>query len=114
MTGPELATLSTLAGLVATVALFILLAGWSTDTSWGLTASIVRGVLGWSGRDGAPAAAISPSDQTLRPMQPPVRERLWAAAPTVASDAETEASAHSVTAAEPSAEIEDLGSRRLA
>ena len=48
MTDTELTTLSTVIWLVGTVALFILLAHWSTGESWGLTSAIVNGVRSWS------------------------------------------------------------------
>jgi hypothetical protein len=71
VTGVHLATLSTALWLVATVSLFLLLAHWSAGESWGLTASIVRGVRGWSDRDGRPRAIRSPSSEPFRPILDP-------------------------------------------
>ena len=93
MTDVQLATLSTLAWLVAMVTLLILLAGWSTGTSWGLTASIVRGVRGWSDRDDQRSLPVSPGAEDL----PPIIHRALDRRP------------------EPmvTAELVDLGNRRL-
>jgi hypothetical protein len=71
MTSVQLATMSTGLWIVATVSLFILLAEWSSGASWGLTASIVRGVRGWSDRDVPPERITSPSVAPLRPMLDP-------------------------------------------
>jgi hypothetical protein len=47
MTDTELTTLSTIAWIIATVTLFMLLASWSNGTDLGVTTGIVRGVRGW-------------------------------------------------------------------
>ena len=74
MTGVQLATMSTALWVVATVALFILLAEWSGGASWGVTASIVRGVRGWADRDGTPASTVSsPFVEPLSPLLVPKR-----------------------------------------
>jgi hypothetical protein len=70
MTSVQLASMSTALWIVATVSLFIVLAEWSSGTSWGLTASIVRGVRGWSDREGL-GAVTSPSGESLRPILDP-------------------------------------------
>lgn len=55
MTDSELTLLSTVAWVVATVALFMLLARWSTGASWGLASSLVNGIRSWTaGDDAAP------------------------------------------------------------
>ena len=75
MTDPQLATLSTILWLIATGSLFILLAGWSSGTSWGLTATIVRGVRGWADRDGPARTAASPFVDALPPLEDGLRRR---------------------------------------
>jgi hypothetical protein len=69
MSSVQLATVSTALWLVAVVALFILLAGWSTGSSWGLTSAIVRGVRGWAERDGR--LVPGPSTESLAPILDP-------------------------------------------
>ena len=53
------------------LALFILLAGWSTGGSWGLSASIVRGVRGWAEHDSGRMPVTSPFVEPLRPVLDP-------------------------------------------
>jgi hypothetical protein len=115
VSGIQLATASTALWVVATVALFILLAGWSTGTSWGLTATIVRGVRGWSDRDGRPIALASPGTEALRPMLDPyafmrrdARPPTGPASPVVPAPL---ADAPGIRA--PEAEVIELGERRL-
>jgi hypothetical protein len=102
MTGAQLTTLSTLAWLVGTVTLFILLAHWSAGGSWGISSAIARGIIGWAGRNGT-IAGEWPSDDDLGAIRPPDVDRLWAG-DSPNQDAPLD---------QPIAEIEDLGSRRL-
>jgi hypothetical protein len=107
MTGVQLATASTWLWIVATVSLFILLANWSSGSSWGLTASIVRGVRSWSDRDEATGSLTSPSAETLRPMLDPyafLRRDVRDGEPFGASLTRDEAA---------DVEIIELGERRL-
>jgi hypothetical protein len=108
MTSVQLATMSTGLWVVATVSLFILLAGWSSGESWGLTASIVRGVRGWADHDRPNPAISSPFAEPLAPLLVPKRPiggvaaaRLPSAAPSFAAHAQ------------PTVEVVDLGERRL-
>ena len=103
MSDTELATLSTIAWLVATVALFILLAGWSTGSSWGLTAALVRGVRSWSDRpEPSVRTSTSPAAEALAPLLlPPLRSPATHHAPAPGA------------VPVPLAEIEDLWTRRL-
>ena len=103
MTDTELTALSTFAWLIGTVTLFILLAHWSAGGSWGISAAVARGIIGWAGRSGA-IAGTWPSDEELGPILPPETARLWG---------EPGIGATSADAAEPVAEMEDLGARRL-
>ena len=109
MTGVQLATMSTALWVVATVSLFILLAEWSGGASWGLTASIVRGVRGWSDRDAPPASTVSsPFVEVYSPFLDPSRpiggvaaRRLPPVDPPPVRDTAS------------GAEVVDLGERRL-
>jgi hypothetical protein len=105
----QLTTLSTLAWLIGTVVLFILLAHWSAGGSWGISTAIARGLTGWAGRDAASSPG-SRSGDDLRPIQPPRLDRLWGADRTEAS---TGVAAIAESTSGPLAELEDLGSRRL-
>jgi hypothetical protein len=100
MTDVHLATMSTALWVVATVSLFILLAGWSSGESWGLTASLVRGVRGWADRGGRPMPGAPPHGEPLRPILDPYAfvRRADPRAPS-SSDADVE--------------VIDLGERRL-
>jgi hypothetical protein len=104
LTDVQFASMSTALWIVATVALFILLAEWSNGGSWGLSASIVRGVRGWSDLDGEAARTTSPSDQALRPILDPYadlrRGQGHEPRPMLASAA-------------PAAEVIELGERSL-
>lgn len=111
MTSVQLATMSTGLWVVATVSLFILLAGWSTGSSWGLTASLVRGVRGWSDRDGRPITTPAAHPEPLRPILDPyavVRRPGPSTPPRIESDAGAQ-----TAAGELPAEVIDLGARRL-
>ena len=99
MTSVQLASMSTALWVVATVSLFILLAEWSGGASWGLTASIVRGVRGWSDRDGPRAPDTSPSEEPLRPILDPYASLRRSPPPSAPA---------------PAAEVIELGERRLA
>jgi hypothetical protein len=106
MTDDQLTTLSTIAWLVGTSLLFVLLAHWSTGGSWDISSAIARGLTGWTRRNGSPGHPAG----DLPPMAPPQLDRLWGVA------GRTEAARPAVgvdVADEPAAELEDLGSRRL-
>jgi hypothetical protein len=94
MTSVQLATMSTGLWIVATVSLFILLAEWSSGASWGLTASIVRGVRGWSDHDRAPESTAEP----LRPILDPYASLRRSP---------------QLSGLTPAAEVIELGERRL-
>jgi hypothetical protein len=104
MTGVQLASMSTALWIVATVSLFILLAGWSNGASWGLTASIVRGVRGWSDTEGRPSPVTVAPVAPLRPMLDP-----YAALRRPTDDPGTAEAAE----ADALVEIVDLGERHL-
>jgi hypothetical protein len=115
MTGVQLATVSTALWVVATVALFILLAGWSTGSSWGLTASLVRGVRGWSDRPERPISAASPPSEQLRPILDPyafVRRPARRSSSNDDPDPGTYAEAQTAAGA-MHADIVELGERHL-
>lgn len=102
MTGVQLATLSTALWVVATVSLFILLAGWSNGESWGLTASIVRGIRGWPEDDQPTTTAASPVVEPTFPIlvaKRPIGGVAAARLPSVES--------------QPTVELVDHGERRL-
>jgi hypothetical protein len=99
VTDTQLTTLSTFAWLVLAVWLFILLARRSTGSSWGISTAIARGLIGWTGRNGIIAGEWS-GDGELPPMALP-----HADGPIPSKEP--------VVEADPCAEIEDLGSRRL-
>ena len=71
MTDSDLTALSTLLWTIATVSLFILLAEWSSGTSWGITTGLVRGVRGWSGREAT--VVRSAADEAVAPITAPPR-----------------------------------------
>jgi len=73
-----------------------------TDT-WGITSAIARGLIGSAGRSGA-IAGEWPSDDALGPIRLPETEHVGG---------EPGIGATSADSAEPVAEIEDLGVRRL-
>lgn len=112
MTSVQLATMSTGLWIVATVSLFILLAEWSSGASWGLTASIVRGVRGWSDHDRAPESTVSsPFVEPLSPFLDPSRPIGGVAArrlPLAAAPSES-----ALPATEASVEVVDFGEHRL-
>lgn len=105
MTDQQLTTLSTIAWIIGTTTVFILLAHWSAGGSWGISNAIARGIIGWTGRSGS-LAGEWPSDDDLGPIRPPSLDRLWAGEqpPPAPYPSPSEL---------PLAEIEDLGSRRL-
>jgi hypothetical protein len=104
----QLITLSTLAWLIGTVTLFILLAHWSAGGSWGISTAVAHGLTSWAGR-GGDAERISSSSADLRPMAPPQLERLWGADRRHSPERAGRSLADVAVA-----EFEDLGSRRLA
>ena len=111
MTGVQLATMSTGLWVVATVTLFVLLAHWSTGESWGLTASIVRGVRGWAQGDRPASTVGSPFAEPLGPMFVPRRPIGGVAAARLPS-AGAAPVAPALDAAR-TAELVDLGGHRL-
>ena len=115
MTDTQLTTLATLAWLVGTVTLFILLAHWSAGGSWGISAAVARGIIGWAGRNGSFAGEWSSTDE-LPPLQPPQVARLWGTEAGVAATIDERAPAQPLgnhPPRQPTAELEDLGTRRL-
>ena len=107
MTSVQLATISTALWVVATGAMFILLAHWSTGDSWGFAASIVRGVRGWADRD-APAVPLA------RPDVEPFCPILDPYALLRRSSGEDSSRVEAVNLAEAlDVEIIDLGERRI-
>ena len=107
MTDAQLTALSTIAWIVGTTTTFVLLAHWSAGGSWGISSAIARGLIGWTGRNGA-IAGEWPSDDDLGPIRPPRLDRLWAGEPPTASGPGL-----GPPVDQPIAEIEDLGSRLL-
>jgi hypothetical protein len=103
VTGVQLASMSTALWIVATVSLFILLAEWSGGASWGLTASIVRGVRGWADREGRPPSLTPPSVEPPRPILDPYASLRR---PPRAAGTRTDPGA-------PTSELIDLGERPL-
>ena len=103
MTDAQLTALSTIAWIVGTITTFVLAAHWSAGGSWGISSAIARGLIGWTGRNGA-IAGEWPSDDELGPIRPPSLDRLWAGDSAPAADAPVD---------QPIAEIEDLGTRRI-
>ena len=108
MTGVQLATMSTVLWVVATVSLFVLLAEWSSGASWGLSASIVRGVRGWADQD-APVPTISsplvdPVASFVDPSRP-IRGAAAARLPSVDPPSDRDASGI--------VEVVDLGERPI-
>jgi hypothetical protein len=110
MTGVQLATMSTGLWVVATVSLFILLAGWSSGESWGLTASIVRGVRGWAEHDRPASIVSSPFTEPLGPTFVPRRPIGGAAAARLPS---ARLPSGPAAGPGPAAELVDLGEHRL-
>ena len=102
MTDAQLTALSTLAWLIGTTTLFILLAHWSAGGTWGISSAIARGLTGWSGRE---AEGPRPSAAEVRPMQTPEMARLWGAVP--------EAGPQTAESDQVQSELVDLGVRRL-
>jgi hypothetical protein len=110
MTSVQLATISTALWVVATVALFIVLANWSTGGSWGLTASIVRGVRGWSDLDVATGRVTSAEVDPFRPILDPYA--LLRRSHDVTRQQRDAVPRDSVPVA-PEVEIIELGQRRI-
>jgi hypothetical protein len=118
MSSVQLATMSTGLWLVATVSLFILLAGWSSGESWGLTASIVRGVRGWAEHDRPATAVSSPFVESLGPMFVPRRPIGGVAAARLPGATRPSASTSPSTRPfadnpAPAVEVVDLGEHRI-
>lgn len=110
MSDTDLTALSTLAWLIGTVTLFALLAHWSAGASWGISAAITRGLIGWAGRN--PGFAGEWTDDELGPIRSPRLDRLWGAGSASAPPAPN-LPADQPIAELPIAELEDLGTRRL-
>lgn len=102
MTASQLTSLGTLASIIGATTIFILLAHWSAGGSWGISTAVARGLIGSAGRSGSIAGEWS-GDDALEPIRPPEMERLWG----------TERGSVRPTAVEPTAELEELGARRL-
>jgi hypothetical protein len=100
MTDAQLTALTTIAWIIGATTTFILLAHWSAAGSWGIASAIVRGAGGWSSR---PQEAAHPTGD-LPPMAAPRLDRLWGADHHPVDVDRADA---------PTAELEDLGSRRL-
>jgi hypothetical protein len=104
VTGPELATLSTVAWAVLTAGLLIVLGTWSAGDSWSILPGIVHGVRNWAAER---QAALEPFRISPRAAEPD---------PAVRTDRLAELPTHP---AEPDevelgvAVLEDLGGRRL-
>ena len=117
MSDPTLALLSTLAWIIGTSVTFVLLAHWSAGGSWGISAALARGLIGWAGRD--PTVAGGPATASdLRPMATPRLDRLWAgtqpgAAEAAAATGPTPPTPNAAAGGSAIAEIEDLGSRPI-
>jgi hypothetical protein len=96
MTDAQLTEISTIAWVAGTSTLFILLAHWSDGGSWGIANAVARGLIGWTGRNGAIAGAW-PSAVELPPIDESRSSRLAGTDPDSMAFAE----------------LVDLGSRRL-
>jgi hypothetical protein len=106
MTDAQLTALSTIAWIAGTATTFIVLAHWSAGGSWGISSAIARGLIGWTGRNGM-IAGEWPSDDELGSIRPPDLDRPWAGeSPPAFGPLDHPGDP-------PTAEIEDLGSRRL-
>lgn len=110
MTDLQLTALGTVAWLIGTAMLFILLARWSAGGTWGIANAVVRGLTGWVGGE-ASAGARSPSGGELRPMQTPRLDRLWGSHLGQAAAAAMTPAAEIADPA-PMAEVKGLGGRR--
>ena len=67
MTDTELATLSTIAWLIVTSALFVALAHWSAGNgSWTILPGVVRGLREWTLRE----SRLLPESSSPRPLDP--------------------------------------------
>ena len=53
MTDAQLTALSTIAWVIGTATVFVLIAHWSAGGSWGISSAIARGLIGWAGRNGS-------------------------------------------------------------
>ena len=104
MNDTQLTTLSAFAWIVATVFVFNLLARWSSGGTWGISTAIAQGLIGWTGRNGIIAGEWSGDDE-LPPIALPPADR-----PNLSARRSKELAFDP----HPRAEIEDLGSRRLA
>jgi hypothetical protein len=61
MTGPQLATLSTIAWVAFTLAFLIVFGTWSSGGSWSILPGLVRGVHDWAAEQAAARTPSSPS-----------------------------------------------------
>ena len=113
MSSVQLATLSTGLWVVATVSLFIVLARWSEGDSWGLTASIVRGVRGWADRDRPVSTVSSPFVERPPSLLVPGRPIGGVNAARLAAGPALADAAPRGVDRQPSVEVVDLGERRL-
>ncbi|MBI3750875.1 MAG: hypothetical protein HY263_04360 [Chloroflexi bacterium] len=61
MTGPELATLSTIGWIVLTLAFIVVFGTWSAGGSWSILPGLVRGVRDWATEEAVARQPSSPS-----------------------------------------------------
>ena len=108
MTDTQLTALSTIAWVIGTATVFVLIAHWSAGGSWGISSAIARGLIGWAGRNGSFAGDWS-RETDLPPLEPPALDRLWSGEGDP-SDVRMTATA---VADLPIAEVEELPTRRI-
>lgn len=70
MSGPELATLSTIGWVILTLAFLIVVGTWSTGESWTILPGIVRGVHDWATEDAVNRRPASPSPWAVTSPEP--------------------------------------------
>jgi hypothetical protein len=104
MTGPELATLSTVAWAVLTAALLVVLGTWSAGDSWSILPGLVRGVRNWAAERQSGLEPFRVSPRAAEPIAPLPSDRLAELPVHPAEPDEVELGV---------AVIEDLGGRRL-
>jgi len=106
MTDTQLTALSTIAWVIGTATVFVLIAHWSAGGSWGISAAIARGLIGWAGRNGSFAGDWS-RETDLPPLEPPALDRLWS------GEGDIPSIENGPQVPQVFAEIEDLGERRI-
>lgn len=70
MTGPELATLSTIGWAVLTLACLVVFGSWSAGESWTILPGLVRGVRDWATERAIPRQPSSPSPWSVTMPEP--------------------------------------------